>query len=111
MNDTLLCLIYPLRDFCLEWQEEDYGGGYLVQPVPQAEEHDAGGSDLEPVNEDTADAEEEEEVENDEVQVLPPSSSHLKRKRDEDVEEDDNGEDDDEDDDVVEYSKSSKKHH
>ncbi|KAM4128588.1 hypothetical protein ACJW30_02G177600 [Castanea mollissima] len=94
-----------------EEEEEDYGGGYLVQPVPQAEEHDAGGSDLEPVNEDTADAEEEEEVENDEVQVLPPSSSHLKRKRDEDVEEDDNGEDDDEDDDVVEYSKSSKKHH
>ncbi|XP_050291442.1 acidic leucine-rich nuclear phosphoprotein 32-related protein isoform X1 [Quercus robur] len=95
-----------------EEEEEDYGGGYLVQPVPQVEEHDAGGSDLEPVNEDAADAEEEEEVEDDEeVQVLPPSSSQLKRKRDEDVEEDDNGEDDDEDDDVVEYSKSSKKHH
>lgn len=95
-----------------EEEEEDYGGGYLVQPVPQVEEHDAGGSDLEPVNEDAADAEEEEEVEDDEeVQVLPPSSSQLKRKRDEDVEEDDNGEDDDEDDDVVEYNKSSKKHH
>nr|POE61907.1 acidic leucine-rich nuclear phosphoprotein 32-related protein [Quercus suber] len=75
-----------------EEEEEDYGGGYLVQPVPQVEEHDAGGSDLEPVNEDAADAEEEEEVEDDEeVQVLPPSSSQLKRKRDEDVEEDDNG--------------------
>ncbi|KAJ9147097.1 hypothetical protein P3X46_029299 [Hevea brasiliensis] len=95
-----------------EEDEEDSGAGYLVQPVGQAEVHDAGGSDMELGNEED-DHEGEEEVEDDdEVQVLPSSSSsHHKRKRDEDLDEDDNGEDDEEDDDVVEYNKSSKKHH
>lgn len=92
----------------LQWQDEDSGAGYLVQPVGQAEVHDAGGSDMEPGNEED-DPEGEEEVEDDEeVQVLP-SSPHLKRKRDEDADNDD-GEDSEEDDDVVEYTKSSKKH-
>ncbi|KAK8517618.1 hypothetical protein V6N13_127780 [Hibiscus sabdariffa] len=86
-------------------EDDDYGEGYLVQPVGQAEEHDAGGSDMDPVNEED-DAEEEEEVEDDEA-VLP-SSSQLKRKRSGDADED---EDDDEDEeDVVEFTKSSKKH-
>ncbi|OAY60720.1 acidic leucine-rich nuclear phosphoprotein 32-related protein [Manihot esculenta] len=88
-------------EFEEEEDEEDYGAGYLVQPVGQAEVHDAGGSDMEANEED--DHEGEEEVEDDEVQVLPSSSSsHNKRKKDEDL-------DLDEDDDFVEYSKSSKK--
>ncbi|POO02556.1 hypothetical protein TorRG33x02_015400 [Trema orientale] len=86
-------------------QEEDYGAGYLVQPVVQAEEEDGGGSDMDPGNEEEGDGEEEEEVEDDdEIQVLPPSSStQPKRKRDEEEDEDD-GEDDEDDDDVVEFS-------
>ncbi|KAB1225975.1 Acidic leucine-rich nuclear phosphoprotein 32-related protein [Morella rubra] len=93
-----------------EEEEEDYGAGYLVQPVGQAEEDHVGGVDMALGNEDD-DAEEEEEVEDDaDVQVLPPSSSQLKRKRDEDADEDDNVEDDEEEDDVVDHSKSSKKH-
>ncbi|KAB2618032.1 acidic leucine-rich nuclear phosphoprotein 32-related protein-like [Pyrus ussuriensis x Pyrus communis] len=93
-------------------EEEDYGAGYLVQPVAQAEEEDAGGSDMDPGNEEGDGEEEEvEDEKDDEVEVLPPSSSsQLKRKRDGDADSDDNGEDDEEDDDVVEYSKSSKKH-
>ncbi|KAL4379959.1 hypothetical protein GQ457_02G007310 [Hibiscus cannabinus] len=97
-----------------EEEDDDYGEGYLVQPVGQAEEHDVGGSDMEPVNEE-ADAEGEEEVEDDE-EVLP-SSSQLKRKRsgdddDEDVDDDGDDDDDDDDDDEedVEFTKSSKKH-
>ncbi|KAH0971259.1 hypothetical protein GBA52_023415 [Prunus armeniaca] len=98
-----------------EEEEEDYGAGYLVQPVAQAEEEDAGGSDMDAGNEEGDGEEEEvEDDEDDEVQVLPPpsssSSSQMKRKRDEAADSDDNGEDDEEDDDVVEYSKSSKKH-
>ncbi|XP_041001994.1 acidic leucine-rich nuclear phosphoprotein 32-related protein-like [Juglans microcarpa x Juglans regia] len=94
-----------------EEEEEDYGAGYLVQPVGQAEEGDTGGCVMEPGNEDD-DSEEKEEVEDDDddVQVVPPSSSQLKRKRDEDAEEDDIGQDDEEEDDVVDFSKSSKKH-
>ncbi|XP_021275120.1 acidic leucine-rich nuclear phosphoprotein 32-related protein [Herrania umbratica] len=92
-----------------EDEDEDFGEGYLVQPVGQAEEHDAGGSDMDPGNEED-DAEVEEEVEDDEeVQVLP-SSSHLKRKRSDDAEKDDDVEDDEEEDDVVEFAKASKKH-
>ncbi|KAK8674053.1 hypothetical protein V6N13_112354 [Hibiscus sabdariffa] len=76
-----------------EEEDDDYGEGYLVQPVGQAEEHDVGGSDMEPVKG-------EEEVEDDE-EVLP-SSSQLKRKR--------SGDDDEDVDDDVEFTKSSKKH-
>ncbi|XP_022751375.1 acidic leucine-rich nuclear phosphoprotein 32-related protein-like [Durio zibethinus] len=89
-------------DFEDEEEDEDYGEGYLVQPVSQAEEPDAGGSDMEPGNEDD-DAEEQEEVEDDEEVQLQPSSQ-LKRKRSDD------GEDDEEEDDVVEFGKASKKH-
>ncbi|XP_039021019.1 acidic leucine-rich nuclear phosphoprotein 32-related protein-like isoform X1 [Hibiscus syriacus] len=85
-----------------EEEQDDYGEGYLVQPVGQAEEHDARGSGMEQMNEEE-DAEEEEEVEDDE-EVLP-SSSQIKRKRSGDAEEDV-----DDDDDVVEFAKSSKKH-
>ncbi|KAK6922733.1 hypothetical protein RJ641_011037 [Dillenia turbinata] len=85
---------------------EDYGAGYLVQPVGQVVE-EAGGSDMEPGNENDADAEEEEEVEDEDV-PHPPSSSQLKRKRDNNVNEDD--EDDEEEDDVIECTKSSKHH-
>lgn len=96
-----------------EDEEEDYGAGYLVQPVAPNEEEDAGGSDMDPGNEVGDEGEEEEEVEDDdEVQELPPppSSSRSKRKRD-DEEDEDEGEDDEDDDDVVEYKKSSKKDH
>ncbi|XVE82646.1 hypothetical protein DITRI_Ditri16bG0022700 [Diplodiscus trichospermus] len=91
-----------------EDEDEDYGEGYLVQRVGQAEEHDAGGGDMDPVN--VEDEEEEEEVEDDEeVQMLPSSSSQLKRKRSDDAE--DNEDDDEEEDDVVEFAaKASKKH-
>ncbi|KAE8695171.1 Acidic leucine-rich nuclear phosphoprotein 32-related protein [Hibiscus syriacus] len=65
-----------------EEEEDDYGEGYLVQPVVQAEEHDAEGSGMEPGNE----KEDEEDVEDDEdVQVLPSTSSQHKRKRSDDV--------------------------
>lgn len=89
-------------------QEEDYGAGYLVQPVGQVEV-DSGVGDVEPVNKDE-DPELEEEVEDDEddedgeVQEMPPSTSQ-KRKRDDD---NDDGDDAEDDDDVVEYNKSSK---
>ncbi|KAK8606770.1 hypothetical protein V6N13_052527 [Hibiscus sabdariffa] len=90
-------------------EDDDYGEGYLVQPVGQAEEQDAGGSDMDPVNEED-DAEEEEEVEDDEA-VLPSSSqSQLKRKRSGDADEDEDDDDDEEEEDVVEFTKSSKKH-
>lgn len=91
----------------MEWQDEDYGEGYLVQPVVQAEEHDAGGSDMEPVNELDDDAEDVEEVEDDEEVEVLPSSSQLKRKRSDDAEED---KDDEEEDDIVEFAKEPKKH-
>ncbi|KAH7566429.1 hypothetical protein JRO89_XS08G0158500 [Xanthoceras sorbifolium] len=56
-----------------EEEDEDYDAGYLVQPVVQTVEDDAGGSDMEAGNED--DVEEEEEVEDeDEVQAQPPSA-------------------------------------
>ncbi|KAJ4842038.1 hypothetical protein Tsubulata_039418 [Turnera subulata] len=90
-----------------EEEDEDSGAGFLMQPVGQAEVHDAGGSDMEPEGEEDADG--EEEVEDDDELPVPPSSSHHKRKRDDDGDDDEG--DDEEDDDVVEYSKSSKKHH
>ncbi|KAL3527089.1 hypothetical protein ACH5RR_011745 [Cinchona calisaya] len=90
-----------------EDEEEDYGEGYLVQPVGQVE---VGAEGMEPVNEyEDDDAELEEEVEDGEddqvgeVQEMPPSTSQ-KRKRDDGN--DDGG--DEEEDDVVEHSKSSK---
>lgn len=99
----------------IEWQEEDCGAGYVVQPVVQTEEGGAGGIVMEPGNEEDDDAEEKEEVEDDDndndVRVLPPSSSsQLKRKRNGIADKDDNGEDDEEEDDVVDCSKSTKKH-
>ncbi|XVE87284.1 hypothetical protein DITRI_Ditri18aG0104600 [Diplodiscus trichospermus] len=90
-----------------EEEAEDYGEGYLVQPVGQAEEHDAGGIDMDPGNEEDDGEEEEEEVEDEEEVQALPSSSQLKRKRSDDTEE---NEDDEEKDDVVEFAKSSKKH-
>ncbi|KAK7386524.1 hypothetical protein VNO78_26811 [Psophocarpus tetragonolobus] len=85
-------------------EEEDYGAGYLVQPVGQSDAAlNAGDADVDVGNDD--DGEEEDEVDDDDdVQVLPPDSSHLKRKRDDDEE------DEDSDEDVVAFSKSSKKH-
>ncbi|XP_028775623.1 acidic leucine-rich nuclear phosphoprotein 32-related protein isoform X4 [Neltuma alba] len=100
-------------------EEEDYGAGYLVQPVGQSEavntrsgEMDIGndGQNEEEVDDD--DGEDEEEVDDeDDVQVLPPGSSNLKRKRDDDGDEDEDGEKNDDNDDGVAHSKSSKKHH
>lgn len=94
-----------------EDEEDDYGTGYLVQPVGQVEV-DAGGGDLDPVNEGEEpeleeDVDEEDEDEDGEVQELPPSASH-KRKRDGDDDNDDDGDGDD--DDIVYHSKSSKHH-
>lgn len=61
-----------------EDEEEDFGSEYLVQPVGQAEE-EAGGSDLDPGNEEDG---EEEEVENEESHhKSQASSSQPKRKR------------------------------
>ncbi|KAF9678338.1 hypothetical protein SADUNF_Sadunf07G0024600 [Salix dunnii] len=88
-----------------EEEDEDSDEGYLVQPVGQAEVHQSGVSDLEPVNEEDDPEGEEEVDDDDELQVLP-SSSHHKRKRDEDEEDSE-----DDDDDVVEYTKSSSKKH
>ena len=91
----------------LEWQEEDYGAGYLVQPVGQSDALNSGVvADVDGGNDE---GEEEDEVDDDDedVQVLPPDSSHLKRKRND--EEEDDEESDDED--VVAFTKSSKKHH
>jgi len=89
---------------CYEWQEEDNGNGYLVQPVGQVVVDDTEGSDVEAViGDEDADLEEDvydEEDDDGEVQEQPPSSSQ-KRKRD-----DDGG--DDKDDEEEEYSKSSK---
>lgn len=100
---------------CWLWQEEDYGSGYLVQPVSQAEGVNAsGGEDYEDA--DVAeDIEEEEDDEDGEIQELPPSSSY-KRKRDDDDSSNDSSDDDgdgdeDEDaeeDDIVEGTKSAK---
>ncbi|XP_022638378.1 acidic leucine-rich nuclear phosphoprotein 32-related protein isoform X1 [Vigna radiata var. radiata] len=91
--------------------EEDYGGGYLVQPVGQSDPLNSGVvADVDGGN-DEGEGEEEDEVDDDDedVQVLPPpdSSSQLKRKRND--EEEDDEESDDED--VVAFTKSSKKHH
>ncbi|KAL7090379.1 hypothetical protein ACP275_12G037300 [Erythranthe tilingii] len=111
-------------------EEDDYGSGYLVQPVGRVE-IDAGASDAGEEDEDPEmdeDVEDEEEDDQDgEVQELPPSSSTSnKRKRDvvgddsanrDDIIDDDDGSDDgsdddgdeDEDDDNVErYRKSPK---
>nr|KJB17795.1 hypothetical protein B456_003G015800 [Gossypium raimondii] len=86
-----------------EEEDEDYGEGFLVQPV-------------DPRNNEENNAEEEEEVEevedDHELQVLPSSPQH-KRKRNNNLEDDNNdGEEDndDEDDDVIEFAKASKKH-
>ncbi|KAJ6740107.1 ACIDIC LEUCINE-RICH NUCLEAR PHOSPHOPROTEIN 32-RELATED PROTEIN 2 [Salix purpurea] len=85
-------------------RDEDSDEGYLVQPVGQAEVHQPGVSDLEPVNVED-DPEGVEEVDDDDELQMLPSSSHLKRKRDEDEE------DSEDEDDVVEYTKSSSKKH
>ncbi|KAL3568561.1 hypothetical protein D5086_031212 [Populus alba] len=99
-SDTL-----TVHDFFLQWQDEESNAGYLVQPVEQAEVHEAGGIWSQRMKK-MINSEGEEEVDDDdmELQVLT-SSSHLKKKRDED--EDGDGEDG-----VVEYTtKSSKKKH
>ncbi|KAK4410233.1 Acidic leucine-rich nuclear phosphoprotein 32-related protein [Sesamum angolense] len=85
--------------------EDDYGSGYLVQPVGRVEV-DAGGSNMG----EGEDPELEEDIEDEddqdgEVQELPPSSSHKRKRNDDD---DDDGDEDEEDDNVVQYSKSSK---
>ncbi|XP_057761191.1 acidic leucine-rich nuclear phosphoprotein 32-related protein [Arachis stenosperma] len=72
-------------------EEEDYGAGYFVQPVGQAEAVNAGDGSVNGGNDD--DEEEEEVDDDDDAQVLP-SNSNLKRKRDDEDEDDD--EDDDE---------------
>ncbi|KAK8685825.1 hypothetical protein V6N13_124859 [Hibiscus sabdariffa] len=104
-----------------EEEDDDYGEGYLVQPVVQTEEHDAEVSDMDPGNEeeeeedddgddDDDDDEDEDEDEDDEEvdddEVLPTASSQLKRKRGDETEEEE------EEDDVVEFpnAKASKKH-
>ncbi|KAK8694700.1 hypothetical protein V6N13_072247 [Hibiscus sabdariffa] len=95
-----------------EEEDDDYGEGYLVQPVVQTEEHDAERSDMDPGNEEDDDDdddedEDDEEVEDDEdVEMLPTTSSQLKRKRSDETEEEE------EEDDVVEFpnAKASKKH-
>ncbi|KAK4262187.1 hypothetical protein QN277_027772 [Acacia crassicarpa] len=95
-------------------EEEDYGAGYLVQPVGQSEAVNIGSGEMDGGNVDGEEevdddeGQDEEEVDDDEedVQVLPPAASNLKRKRDDD------GENNDDDDDVVaSSSNSSKKHH
>ncbi|CAL0314442.1 unnamed protein product [Lupinus luteus] len=84
-------------------EEEDYGAGYLVQPVGQSEAFNAGAAPLnggieeeedeeeEDEDEELEDEEEEEEIDDDdeEEEVLPPASSNHKRKRDGDGDEDD----------------------
>lgn len=93
-----------------EEEEEDYGAGYLVQPVVQPEGDDVVASDMDAENEE--DLEDEEDVEDEEDQhgqVQVPPSSHHKRKRDSDDDDDDGGDDDEEEDDVVECSKSPKR--
>ncbi|MBA0734938.1 hypothetical protein Gogos_018826, partial [Gossypium gossypioides] len=87
-----------------EEEDEDYGEGFLVQPVdPRNNEEN-----------NAEEEEEEEEVEDDHELQVPPSSSQHKRKRNNNLEDDNNdGEEDneDEDDDVIEFAKASKKHH
>ncbi|KAF7828839.1 F-box protein [Senna tora] len=104
-------------------EEEDYGAGYLVQPVAQSEAVTAGrggldggndnGEEEEEVDDDEGEDEEEVDDDEDDVQVVPPPSSNHKRKRDDDdddddgdEDEDDDGEKNDDDDDVVSYTKS-----
>ncbi|GAU39995.1 hypothetical protein TSUD_211160, partial [Trifolium subterraneum] len=89
--------------------EEDFGAGYLVQPVGQAEALNDVVVDTDEV--ENEDGEEEEEVDddddedNDVQEVLPPpASSHPKRKRD-------NDDDDEDDEDDEGFTKPSKKHH
>ncbi|KAB5547663.1 hypothetical protein DKX38_011069 [Salix brachista] len=105
---TILCFHgQQIRSLCQYdgWSlDEDSDEGYLVQPVGQAEVHQPGVSDLEPVNVED-DPEGVEEVDDDDELQMLPSSSHLKRKRDEDEE------DSEDEDDVVEYTKSSSKKH
>ncbi|KAK7359994.1 hypothetical protein VNO77_01966 [Canavalia gladiata] len=91
-------------------EEEDYGAGYLVQPVGQSDALNAGVADVDGGNDDGEEEEEVDDDDDDDVQLLPPDSSHLKRKRDED-EDDDDEDEDTEDEDVVAFTKSSKKHH
>ncbi|KAI9089321.1 hypothetical protein K1719_029600 [Acacia pycnantha] len=99
-------------------EEEDYGAGYLVQPVGQSEAVNTGSGEMdggnvdgeEEVDDDEGQDEEEVDDEEEDVQVLPPAPSNLKRKRDDDGDEDDDVENNDDDDDVVASSKSSKKH-
>ncbi|XP_039054214.1 acidic leucine-rich nuclear phosphoprotein 32-related protein-like isoform X2 [Hibiscus syriacus] len=84
-------------------EDDDYGEGYLVQPVAQAEVHVAEGSEMEPGNEEEEDNEDEEVEDDEDVQVLPSTSSQLKRKR---------GDDEEEEEEDVEFpnAKESKKH-
>nr|KYP34374.1 Acidic leucine-rich nuclear phosphoprotein 32-related protein [Cajanus cajan] len=91
-------------------EEEDYGAGYLVQPVGQSDALNAGGADVDVGNDDGEEEDEVDDDDDDEVQVLPPDSSHLKRKRDDEADDDEDDEDED-DEDVVAFTKSSKKHH
>ncbi|RWR72354.1 Leucine-rich repeat [Cinnamomum micranthum f. kanehirae] len=58
-----------------EDEEEDFGSEYLVRPVRQAEE-DAGGSDLDPGNEDEG---EEDEVEDEEDKLNVPPQPKRRR--------------------------------
>ncbi|KAL2497949.1 Acidic leucine-rich nuclear phosphoprotein 32-related protein [Abeliophyllum distichum] len=97
-----------------EDEEEDYGTGYLVQPVRQVEVDAGGGGGMDPVNEgedpelEEDIEEEDEDDENGEVQEMPPAASQKRKRDDDDGDED---EEVDKDDDVVHYSKSSSKHH
>ncbi|CAA2934348.1 acidic leucine-rich nuclear phospho 32-related [Olea europaea subsp. europaea] len=87
-----------------EDEEDNNGTGYLVQPVGQVEA-DAGGGDLDPVNEGEEPELEEDEDEDGEVQELPPAAAH-KRKRD-----DEDGDGDEEEEDVDAHHSKSSKHH
>ncbi|GAU39996.1 hypothetical protein TSUD_211170 [Trifolium subterraneum] len=108
---TLNCFFFYLNgsNHRVIWLEEDFGAGYLVQPVGQAEALNDVVVDTDEV--ENEDGEEEEEVDddddedNDVQEVLPPpASSHPKRKRD-------NDDDDEDDEDDEGFTKPSKKHH
>ncbi|KAJ6378769.1 hypothetical protein OIU78_028902 [Salix suchowensis] len=101
--DSRFVVFANMTDGLIHWMKTQMKG-YLVQPVGQAEVHQPGVSDLEPVNVED-DPEGVEEVDDDDELQMLPSSSHLKRKRDEDEE------DSEDEDDVVEYTKSSSKKH
>ncbi|CAA2977641.1 acidic leucine-rich nuclear phospho 32-related [Olea europaea subsp. europaea] len=75
-----------------EDEEDNNGTGYLVQPVGQVEA-DAGGGDLDPVNEGEEPELEEDEDEDGEVQELPPAAAHKRKRDDEDGDGDEEEED------------------